>query len=189
VAVPAGSIDARRCFGVTLLAPAFQEACLSRLAARLHERVGANVGNTQVPVRAWLTPKVPASDAVELAVVGAHLRGQPLHHQLTELGARFVGAATTAPRYRLFALDTEPRKPGLVRVASTERGVVLELYALSRAGFGRFVEQVPHPLAIGSVELADGRWVKGFLCEELATQTALDITAFGGWLAYLTEQG
>lgn len=184
VAVPAGMSAPNRPFGVTLLAPAFREAPLARLAARLHERICAKVGNTGVPVRAWPAEQSPASGVV-LAVVGAHLRGQPLHRELTELGARFVSEAKTAPRYRLFALDTRPRKPGLVRVETAEHGIALELFALSRQAFGRFVEKVPHPLSIGNVELADGRWVKGFLCEDIATVGAEDITAHGGWLAYL----
>lgn len=185
IAVPAGMASPRRAFGVTLLAPAFREASLLPLAARLHARFGATVGSTGVPVRAWPATATPRANTVELAVVGAHLRGQPLHHQLTELDARFLKQATTAPRYRLFALDTEPRKPGLVRVATGGNAIALELYELTRAAFGRFVAQVPHPLVIGSVELSDGRFVKGFLCEDIATAAAEDITAFGSWLAYL----
>jgi allophanate hydrolase len=187
VAVPAGMINAKRPFGVTLLGPAFQEAALCQLAARVQARFGEGVGNTGVAVRSPTT--TPAeTETIELAVVGAHLRGQPLHHQLTDLGARFVGAVHAAPRYRLFALDTRPPKPGLVRVPRAEPEIALEVYALSPEGFGRFVQQVPHPLCIGSLELADGRWVKGFLCEPVATESARDITAFGGWIAYLAGQ-
>jgi allophanate hydrolase len=34
------------------------------------------------------------------------------------------------------------------------------------------------------VELADGSWHHGFLCEPHALAGAEDITAYGGWRAY-----
>ena len=40
------------------------------------------------------------------------------------------------------------------------------------------------PLAIGTVELADGTQVKGFLGEAHALADARDITSFGGWRAF-----
>jgi allophanate hydrolase len=186
VAVPAGIKPSGLPFGVTLLAPAFHEEGVARLAARFHDRVPSTVGATSSAVRPWTESAAP-SDFIELVVVGAHLRGQPLHHQLTELGARFLGEATTSSRYRLFALDTTPKKPGLVRSASSGGAIALERYALSFEAFGRFVAQVPHPLTIGTVELADGRWVKGFLCEPIATDATKDITDTGGWLRYLSS--
>ncbi len=121
---------------------------------------------------------------IPLAVVGAHLSGQPLNHQLTDRCAALVATTTTAPRYRLHALDTEPPKPGLVRVGSDGAGVEVEVWELEPAAFGSFVAEVPPPLAIGKIELADGSWVSGFVCEPWALDGAPDITAFGGWRAY-----
>jgi len=126
------------------------------------------------------------NEGVLLAVVGAHLRGQPLNHQLTSRRARFVRRTRTAPRYRLYALaNTQPPKPGLRRVAEKlPQGIEIEVWALDEAGFGSFVAEIPPPLGIGTLELEDGGSVKGFLCEPIGLEGARDITEFGGWLAY-----
>jgi allophanate hydrolase len=194
VAVPTGFKASGLPFGVTLLAPAFEEASVARLAARFHDCAPARVGNTEAEVLPWNQQDIAtgseAIGSVRLAVAGAHLRGQPLHHELTELGSKFLGSARTAAGYKLFALKTTPPKPGMVR--SIERGssaIALELYELTHEAFGRFVAKIPHPLGIGSVELEDGSWVKGFLCEGLATHDAEDISQHGGWLAFLLSRG
>lgn len=122
---------------------------------------------------------------IELFVAGAHLSGMPLNPQLTERGARLLGEARTAPRYRLFALDTTPPKPGVVRVEDDGASLPGELWGLSPAALGTFLAQVPRPMALGEVELEDGRSVVGFLCEPIALEGAQDITATGGWRAYL----
>jgi allophanate hydrolase len=124
--------------------------------------------------------------AVHLAVVGAHLRGQPLNGQLTERGARLVAETATAPTYRLFALDTVPPKPGLVRVTGGGGAAIqVEVWELATEAFGDFVAQVPEPMCIGRVQLADGTEVAGFLCEPYAIDGATEITSFGGWRAFL----
>jgi allophanate hydrolase len=129
----------------------------------------------------------PPAPVVALAVVGAHLAGQPLHHQLTDRRARLLARTRTAPAYRLYALSTEPPKPGLVRVDPadpTAASVEVEVYELGVEAFGSFVAEVPAPLAIGRVVLADGTDVSGFVCEPIALADAVDITAHGGWRAY-----
>ena len=123
--------------------------------------------------------------ATEIAVVGAHLRGQPLHFQLTDLDAEYVRSDHTSDCYRLYALDTVPPKPGLVRVAQGGTKIALEIYRLSYEAFGIFVTAIPSPLCIGRVRLEAGGEVAGFLCEPIATQAARDISEFGGWLGYL----
>jgi allophanate hydrolase len=127
---------------------------------------------------------------VLLAVAGAHLRGQPLNHQLTERGARFVRSCRTAREYRLFALPgTMPPKPGLVRDPGYGgEGIELELWAIAEHQLGGFVAAIPPPLTIGTVLLEDGSAVKGFLCEPVAVSGAVDITRFGGWRHYLRSQ-
>ena len=122
----------------------------------------------------------------QLAVVGAHLRGQPLHHQLIDRGATFVTQTTTAAEYRLYALDTVPPKPGLVRVDGDGVAVEVEVWSLEPAAFGDFVAAIPAPLGVGKVRLADGSEVTGFLCEPLAIEGARDISDFGAWRAYLS---
>jgi hypothetical protein len=120
-----------------------------------------------------------------LAVAGAHLSGQPLNHQLTSRGATLERSTITASRYRLFALDTEPAKPGVVRVASGGAALEVEVWRMGAAAFGDFVARLPQPMAVGRVELGDGSFVSGFLVEPIALEGAADITAFGSWRAYL----
>lgn len=132
----------------------------------------------------------PASrDTITIAVVGAHLRGMPLNHELTTPGGEFIRATRTAPEYRLFELPgTTPRKPGLLQVGAGGGAIELELWALSPAAFGNFVAGIPAPLGIGTLMLEDGSSAKGFLCEEIATRGAEDITAFGGWRAWIAAR-
>ena len=131
--------------------------------------------------------RVTGAEAIELFVAGAHLSGMPLNPQLTERGARLLGEARTAPRYRLYALDTTPPKPGVVRVEADGASLPGEVWALSPAALGTFLAAIPQPMALGEVELDDGRTVVGFLCEPIALEGARDITATGGWRAYLGE--
>ena len=124
---------------------------------------------------------------VKLAVVGAHLKDMPLHWQLTSRDAVFVEATSTAPSYRLYAMaDSIPPKPALVHAGTGEGAAIkVEVYELDVAAFGSFVVDVPPPLAIGTVTLADGCSVKGFVAEPRALAGAEDITALGGWRAFV----
>lgn len=120
-----------------------------------------------------------------LAVIGAHLSGQPLNSQLRAAGARLVHTTTTAPVYRPYALRTEPAKPGLVHTGATGAAIEAELWELPPEGLGTLVATLPRPMTIGRVELADGTSTVGFLCEPAALDGADDITAYGGWRGYL----
>jgi allophanate hydrolase len=133
-----------------------------------------------------MTP-APVADEIAIAVVGAHLSGMPLNGELKALGARLLEATTTAPDYRLYALSaSNPAKPGLLRVAAGKgSAIAVEIWALRAEGFGRFVAAIPSPLSIGTLRLADGRAVKGFLVEADAVTGARDISGFGGWRYYL----
>ncbi|HCV64266.1 MAG TPA: allophanate hydrolase, partial [Serratia sp.] len=137
-----------------------------------------------LPPSQSLTPSI---QHVRVAVVGAHLSGMPLNFQLTQRAAALVEQTTTAPCYRLYALaNTQPPKPGL---AKTEQGAAIdvELWDIPLARFGEFVAEIPAPLGIGTLLLADGRRVKGFICEPCALQGATDITEFGGWRNYVAS--
>jgi allophanate hydrolase len=173
VAVPAGARPDGVPFGLTVVAPAHHDPQAAALAALF--------AGEQPP--AALTGG--SGDEVLLVVVGAHLRGQPLEHQLLDRGGRFVAATRTAPCYRFFALPTNPPKPGLIRVDEGGASIEAEVWALPVAGFGAFAAAVPSPLAIGAVHLADGSSAAGFLCESVAAYAAPDITDTGGWRAYL----
>ncbi len=186
LALPAGFRPANGLpFGITLVGPAFSDDALLALGARYHCALGGNIGVTPAKIAEQPLPRVK-NEGVLLAVVGAHLRGQPLNHQLTSRRARFVRRTRTAPGYRLYALaNTQPPKPGLRRVAEKlPQGIEIEVWALDEAGFGSFVAEIPPPLGIGTLELEDGSSVKGFLCEPIGLEGARDITEFGGWLAY-----
>jgi allophanate hydrolase len=124
---------------------------------------------------------------VRLAVAGAHLSGQPLHHQLADRGAVLVEATTTSAEYRMFALATDPPKPGLVRVAEGGSALEVEVWELHEEQFGSFVAALPAPMTIGKVTLAGGAAVCGFLVEPVALDGADDISVFGGWRAYLAR--
>ncbi len=123
-----------------------------------------------------------------LAVVGAHLTGQPLNDQLIQRGAELVETTRTAAAYRLYALATDPPKPGLVRVAEGGSAIEVELWRLTAAAFGDFVWHAPRPMMIGQLELADGRLVTGFGVEPIALTGAPDISEYGGWRAWLAAR-
>ena len=123
-------------------------------------------------------------ETIHLVVVGAHLSGQPLNHELTELDATLVQSTSTAARYRMFALAGAVEKPGLVRVSDGGHAFEVEEWSMPIARFGEFILKVRSPLCIGSVELTDGRFVLGFLCEAFATAGASDISEYPGWRAY-----
>jgi len=115
------------------------------------------------------------------------MQGLPLNHELTDRGARLVERTHTAPAYRLYALaGFDPPRPGLVRDPAGG-AIELEVWRLPLANVGTFLAGVPAPLVIGIVELADGSRVKGFLCEGHAIAGAQDITALGGWRAWLAS--
>jgi allophanate hydrolase len=166
LAVPAGFVGGLP-FGVMFTGRAFSDRALAELAERL------------------LAPRL------SLAVFGAHLRGQPLNAHLIAAGGTFIADVQTAPEYRLYALATDPPKPGLVRVgpdaSNSAAAIDGELWSLPAAGFGTFVASLPQPMTIGRVSLSDGSTAPGFLCEPSAVTEAVDITTAGSWRAYLRD--
>ncbi|MGW4768583.1 allophanate hydrolase [Nocardia sp. NPDC004278] len=174
VAVPGLPTATGAPFGVMVVTPAFADQIAIDIAARI-------LGDDDAPTL--------IDSGVELAVFGAHLRGQPLHWQLEEIGARFCGEVRTTDAYRLTALDTTPPKPGLVRHGPGLGAPILgELFRVSAAGLGSFLAALPAPMALTSIDISDGRAVIGFACTYDAARTATDITSFGGWKAYLQSQ-
>jgi allophanate hydrolase len=189
LALPAAMRGDGAPFGVTLLAHAGSDAFLASIGRVFHADTGLPLGaiGEALPPLPDL-PAMPAPGEAALAVVGAHLSGMPLNADLRALGARLLQRTTTTADYRLYALAaTDPPKPGLLRVAARGRAIEVEIWALPLAAFGRFVEDVPPPLTIGTVRLADGREVRGFLCEAAAVKDARDISDCGGWRAYVAQ--
>lgn len=197
IAVPSGVGANGLPFGISFIAPALQDGLLCALGAQYHQLVGGRVGATKIGLRQIFDTQNVTSfteaekPLVRLAVVGAHLSGQPLNYQLLDRGARLLSACRTHACYRLYALpNTTPPKPGLVRSdASTGVAVAVEVWELPLEEFGSFVAQAPAPLSIGSILLEDGQVVKGFLCEGYALDGAVDISHFGGWREFLQQGG
>jgi allophanate hydrolase len=163
--------------GVTVLAPPAHAGAVAAVAAELMgEATQAGAG--------------AAAGRTHVAVVGAHLRGQPLNPELTERGGELVATTTTSPRYRLFLLEGgPPLRPGLERVDEGGQPIDVEVWSLDDRGLGALTAGIPRPLGIGSVELVDGRWVKGFICEPGGLRDATDITHHGGWRTFLAPLG
>lgn len=188
IAVPSGFTEAGLPFGVMLVAQKDCDDALAPLANAMHQAAATGSGTD----RAKTVPDIDAivPDRIEIAVVGAHLTGMPLNHELISLGGTLVEETRTAGDYRFFALNgTVPPKPGLQRVPHTEGpGIIVEIWSLPPAGFGTFVSRIPAPLGVGKLVLADGRHVTGFLCEAAALGDAIDITRFGGWRAYVASK-
>jgi len=201
LAVPSGWRSDGLPAGVTLMGPWGSDALLAGHATRLHRALSSCVGATDAPLPPPWTPlgttpgspappgTTPASPAIPIVVVGAHLSGQPLNHQLTSAGGTLLRRCRTAPLYRLYALPgTVPPKPGLVRVTDGSGvAIEVEVWALPAAAFGAFVAAIPAPLGIGKLKLEDGEAVSGFVCEPCALEGANDISSFGGWRAYLRQ--
>jgi allophanate hydrolase len=189
VAVPGGFRRDGLPLGVTLFAPAHQDVPLLHLAQRWQASRAAPCGRAE-SAPAPADPAVPApvaSGQIRVAVVGAHLAGLPLNPQLTQRGARLVDVTQTAPLYRFYALP-DGRRPGLVRVGPGGAAIACEVWELPVSEFGSFVAGIPEPLGIGTVTLADGSDVCGFICESIGIVGARDITVFGGWRAYLAAR-
>ncbi|WP_228812066.1 allophanate hydrolase [Nocardia flavorosea] len=169
VAVPGENTAGGDPFGVMFVTPAFADQIGIDLAARLLGEPSPLLTGT----------------GTDLLVVGAHLRGLPLHHQLEQARARFLGEVRTAAAYRMVALPAAPPKPGMLRVGSGGHALPGELYRLSPAALGTFLSNLPSPMTLGKVELDSGEWVTGFACDFESSRDATDITEYGGWRNYL----
>ncbi|MEH6388183.1 allophanate hydrolase [Pseudomonas profundi] len=188
VAVPAGFMGNGLPWGVTLFGRAFTDQYLLSLAASLQRQHGLSlIGGTRLNA---LPPQQPArNDRARLVVCGAHLEGLPLNWQLQQRGGRLVEATRSSPDYRLYALaGGPPYRPGMVRVAEDGAAIDVEVWELPSSELGSFLTGIPAPLGLGKVQLENGRWETGFICEPYGLAGAEDITRFGGWRAYLAEK-
>ena len=175
-------------FGITLIAPAGRDALLAGIGRVFHADSALSMGATGLALPPLAPLRSAAGGDIPIAVVGAHLSGMALNGELRLLGGRLLESAVTAPDYKLYALPTTPPKPGMLRVEPGKgSSIALEVWALSPQAFGQFVAAIPPPLSIGTIRLADGRSVKGFLVEAAGLDGASDISAFGGWRAYMAE--
>ena len=188
IAVPCSPRDDGLPGSITLLAPAGRDSLTAAIAENLQRNGTTTLGSTGI--RPSFTKSAKSgllAGEVEIAVVGAHMSGLPLNHELISFGGRFLFEGQTAENYRLFALQGgPPMRPGMIKVDNGE-SISLEVWALPIQGFGAFVASIPQPLVIGTINLENGSKVKGFLCEQADTHGARDITKFGGWRNYLAK--
>lgn len=192
VALPAGFQPDGLPFGVTVFAREFNDRRLLALAARLHRLTSKTVGATGCALsdcgRDDSPPPPCGAGYIDIAVCGAHMSGMPLNGQLTERGAQFIACTISAPQYRFYALPgAATKRPGMVRSDSGGAAIELEIWRMPLAAYGSFVAGIPSPLGIGTVQLADGGAVQGFVCEAIAAEGATDITHLGSWRTYLAS--
>ncbi|WP_241721514.1 allophanate hydrolase [Raoultella sp. HC6] len=185
VSVPTGFLANGLPSGVTLFGRAFTDQYLLGLADAFQRAQPLPLAGG-----AQIAPAPPASvashDRQALVVCGAHLDGLALNGQLRERGGRLLAATESAACYRLYAL-ADGRRPGMVRDESGGAAIAVEVWELPSAELGSLLAAIPAPLGLGKVELADGRWLSGFICEAYGLQGATDITAYGGWRAWLAR--
>ncbi len=176
--IPVAPREDGRPGSVTLIGPTGADGRLAAEASRLLLEVRGE------PAPA--APPEPADDELALAVCGAHMAGLPLNGQLLELGGRFLRQTQSAPCYGLHALaGGPPARPGLVRREAGGKAIALEIWALPQTAIGALLAQIPAPLGLGRITLADGGSVAGFICERAGLAGAEDISDFGGWRGYL----
>lgn len=186
LALPAGFRKDGLPFGITFVGHPGWDHMLLEFGAQWQRKVPLPLGKTQSRLPDPSADPTTITKRISIAVVGAHMSGLPLNHELAERNGRLESTAKTAPFYRLYALaGGPPARPGLMRVLKDGAAIDLEVWSLPEYHFASFAQRIPSPLGIGTIELADGSKVQGFLCESYATQGATDITSFGGWRAYL----
>ena len=189
IAVPMPTRRDGRPGSVTLLATSGRDGAVAALASTLHQHAGVTLGATGLRLAYAQEPKpIAHADEIAVAMVGAHMGGLPLNHEVTRLGGRFLYASQTAPKYRFYALaGGPPKRPGLVRQEEGGASIAVEVWALPLTSFGAFMAGIPQPLGIGTLELSNDVTVKGFVCESVGLTEAEDITAHGGWRNYLKQ--
>jgi len=167
VAVPVSTVPGEGEFGVSFVTDAFHDQVAIDLAARF-------VGEPEPAL-------VSVAPGHDVAVFGAHLRGEPLNAQLVELGARYVRDVSTAPAFRMLLVEGSVDRPAVVR-SGDGRELPGELWRLSPLAVTHLLDSIAAPLALGRIELADGSVVIGFTASVDGTER--DITDHGGWRAF-----
>ncbi|UOH76329.1 allophanate hydrolase [Acinetobacter schindleri] len=172
--------------GVTFIAPAWMDEALAKFGQKWQQASQLKLGTSELSYEK--TTEISSGHSVKLAVVGAHLSGMPLNFQLTTRGGTLIKQTRTTSHYKLYALkNTTPPKPGL-QYSAKGCSIEVEVWDIPRALFGDIVAEVPAPLGIGNVQLIDGTWAKGFICEGYALEDATDISHFGGWREFMKSK-
>lgn len=186
IAVPTSFTEKNLPFGITLIGDTFADRSLLSIANYLETIFVTPEGASTTSKTITHLPKVNSTKTVDVVVCGAHLEGLPLNWQLVERGGKLINTTTTSKNYRMYALaDGPPFRPGLIRDTENGAKIAVEVWRLPMTEFGSFVAGIPAPLGIGKLELDDGRWLTGFICEGYGIEGAEEITELGGWRAYL----
>lgn len=184
VAVPTGTMANDLPSGVTLFGRLFTDQYLLSLADALQRSQPLALPGGR-EMRRVAPGRAATNDRMSIVVCGAHLDGLALNFQLRQRGATLRGATRSAPHYRLYAL-ADGKRPGMVRDTVQGAAIAVEVWELPHSEVGSFLAGIPAPLGLGKVELEDGRWLTGFICEDYGLLGARDITDYGGWRAWLT---
>ncbi len=187
-AVPVGPSGAGPYWGITLFAAALQDLRLLNYAYALQKALALPTGAGKQPFKEEAAAGLPLpGQQIEVVVCGAHLQGQPLNWQLTERSGRLVKLCQSAPCYKLYALS-DGKRPAMIRSADGGQAIEVEVWSLPAEHFGSFVAGIPAPLGIGKVELEDGSWKSGFICEGGGLGGATEITHLQGWRKWLVTR-
>lgn len=187
-AIPVGQTTSKVYWGVTLFSDVFSDIALLNIASAMQESFGLPLGATEHTLGSSSVSSVPQPQStIDVAVCGAHLEGQPLNWQLVDRGATLKASVHSSANYKLWALS-DGKRPGMQRVDDGGEKIAMEIWTMPSANFGTFVTAIPAPLGIGKVELDDGSWVSGFICDAYGLVGAIDVTGFKGWRAWLAEK-
>jgi len=188
VAVPAGYLDNGLPWGISLVSAAMTDRKLLAYANRWQQALKLQPGKADFALPVSSVENVSYNDTISVIVCGAHLQGLPLNWQLTERGAVLDAACKTSSNYRMYVIDGDIQRPGLVRDDESGAAIEIEIWQMPATAFGGFVAGIPGPLGIGKVEVSDGRWLPGFICEPYAIDGAKEITQLGGWKPYVASE-
>jgi len=188
VAVPAGYLDNGLPWGVSFVSTAMHDRKLLSYANKWQQLCQLNPGNLENTLAATDASPISFSETIPIIVCGAHLEGLALNWQLTERGAQLEEKAQSAKSYKLYVIEGAIERPGMIRDETAGSAIAIEVWQIPKSEFGSFVAAIPAPLGIGKVEMADGRWLPGFICEGYAVADSREITHLGGWRAYIQEK-
>lgn len=186
-AVPVGQTSTKVYWGVTLFSNAFSDISLLNITSAMQKAFALPLGTSDHAFEHTTAQIVTQpSNTIDVAVCGAHLEGQPLNWQLSERGATLKQGVKSSAQYKLWALS-DGKRPGMQRVESGGDNIEMEIWTMPSENFGTFVTGIPAPLGIGKVELENGSWVSGFICDAYGLDGAKDVTEYKSWRAWLAR--
>ena len=188
IAMPAGFTADGMPFGVTFVSTAFSDNKILGYVSLLQQSLQLTLGATKQALPERLPTQKSSDEMINIVVCGAHMSGLPLNHQLLDRDAILIKQCKTSASYKLIALpDGPPDRPGMIRINEEGTAIEVEVWQMPTEYFGSFLANIPHPLGLGKVELDDGNWYQGFICESYIEAQSVDISHFGGWRNYINS--